>query len=1612
MSNQLSMKPSVKPLKGQTISSNYGYFDTINASSLKLETLNIAGVFEDGILLNVIIKDSQFINSVIGAEGSPNVGFFTDLTTFGDVTFRSNVSAEFVSWDPSTGIFTISNDLRVNGCSQLGNIEICNNDIKATNLNGDVTIQSNGQGTIYLTGPVYNVATTGSYFSNISNGGVTFQAKDDISLYTSRGSFSLSSMDTQTFSTLDRDITLSIQSSTQGQIISIVPTIGSAIVTANGLHYLKSGDIISVEGTGLIDQFGSNVTVGSVLSDSQFTVLTPIPVTSTVTIGTFSQVDHGRIVLDTQTMVYIPESTPIVFGSTCNSIYGNTSGITMYSCNDVTYDVNSNSLINIPSGTKLFFGNSTSGGFIQQTSSSLRLTSTDDVTISSGTTYINSDNTRMKDPIVTIADYTLGSTDNKDRGVEFRYYSTTGSMKLGWFGYKASTDKFTFIPDATNTNEIISGTPGRFEISDIDATTINVAPGGTINMNCGTLLNVSKITACTSSGILNIDGGQTLNISAANTLALYPGTQVYIPESIPLTLGTRGSNIQATTSGNLMFSASNNVRFATQTAGSVIIPSLTSLQFDGISGGSQRIVSNTQGDLTINASRNIFLTTTSGSIIVPQGTRVQLGTTSDTIVGNTGGIIVQSTQGSVQVLSNNGILFQTNNNDIRLYSTNGNVRLLDTTRLVLGVNGTSNSVGLNSAGNMTLVGNGTNSLTIQQLNNINLNAQTSVSVPIDVPLTFGNDRNIVARTDGSLIVSNTSGDYRVLGSSGSFIFPSTMSVTTNNLIISGGSGSSALIQMDNLRIRDPILTLANYTTGSNDLKDRGIEYLYTTTSGSSKLGWFGWKNSTERFTFYNDAVNTGEVITGTIGQVELGSAFIGSSLNFINTGIIDMNCGTIANINTLTGCGGFLNLVATNTLVASAANIRLSASSNVSLPFNVPLIFGNTSNSIQSDTVGNIILTAANGQGTLVINSNVLINGTTSNVYSTVTNIEDPIISLGGVTGPIVNDGKDRGIEFKWSPSPSLTKVGFFGYKNNLQRFVFIQDGTNTNEVFSGSFGNVQFGDTFVNNLDMNNGTISNVRVLSGGQVTIVSTAGPLGLSAGNVVINAGSTLSFGNTQNAILADTSGNLTVKSQLNTTISSSTGGVIFVTNTDGGSFVQMPQNTPLTFGTDFTNYIMRTTVGNMLIVSSTGNIDLTPASGSVQIPTNTYLGFGSTTNSIISDGQQLFINGYNGVGINTSTMTISGNVNIIGTITASNTDFDLNTYILPLGTSQVVPITSIQNNTSGSGNVRVTTTIPNYLTIGDSVTIRNTNSVPNIDGLYTIENILSSSEFTITKVGGITTNGNTGSMRSNLTTAQDKDVGIQVNYWKDVQGNGITSGSINYNTGFFGWKNSTNRWSFYNQATISNFVVTGSLGDIEANKAFVNTMSGFRLDGSVSAGSNAITGTNFQVNGGAINNTPIGATTAQTGRFTQLSNTVSASLSNVTLSSSLAYTFERYTLSSSGLQTRNPSVNFVVSLFSVSGPSYTTSSGTMPSTSLSVSDGTLKILVCSSMGVGSQHTIHFGTNKLITPNPPTQTAQASKIVFKRQGQSCTMVFDATANAGTGAWILISGTGVYIV
>ena len=75
--------------------------------------------------------------------------------------------------------------------------------------------------------------------------------------------------------------------------------------------------------------------------------------------------------------------------------------------------------------------------------------------------------------VVTVGgDSAPGSDDNKDRGIEFRYHNGSAA-KVGFFGYDDSTNKFTFIADATNTSEVFSGSAGDVAFGGITATTIS-----------------------------------------------------------------------------------------------------------------------------------------------------------------------------------------------------------------------------------------------------------------------------------------------------------------------------------------------------------------------------------------------------------------------------------------------------------------------------------------------------------------------------------------------------------------------------------------------------------------------------------------------------------------------------------------------------------------------------------------------------------------------------------------------------------------------------------------------------------------------------------------------------------------------------------------------------------------------------------------------------------------------------------------------------------------------------------------------------------------------------------------------------------------------------------
>jgi hypothetical protein len=125
----------------------------------------------------------------------------------------------------------------------------------------------------------------------------------------------------------------------------------------------------------------------------------------------------------------------------------------------------------------------------------------------------------------------------------------------------------------------------------------------------------------------------------------------------------------------------------------------------------------------------------------------------------------------------------------------------------------------------------------------------------------------------------------------------------------------------------------------------------------------------------------------------------------------------------------------------------------------------------------------------LVVGGNLTINGTTTTVNSTVVTIEDPVFVIGSGS-PSADDNKDRGIAFNYYDGAA--KIGFFGYDDNTGKFTFFTDATNTNEVFSGTKGELDASVDWDNllNIDINDDDINasaniNVSKLSASGLTI-----------------------------------------------------------------------------------------------------------------------------------------------------------------------------------------------------------------------------------------------------------------------------------------------------------------------------------------------------------------------------------------------------------------------------------------------------------------------------------------------------------------------------------------------
>jgi len=267
-----------------------------------------------------------------------------------------------------------------------------------------------------------------------------------------------------------------------------------------------------------------------------------------------------------------------------------------------------------------------SGNVTAQAITGTNLTLSGNLTVNGSTTVVNSTTTTIEDPVITLGGGAAGaaatSDDGKDRGIEFRWYS--GSAKTGFFGFQRSSGKLTFIPTATNSSEVFSGTVGAFDLSG------SLSAGSGINFNSGT----GQIS---NAGVLSIAGTSNQITASASTGAI----TLSLPSAVTFP-GSITTTTTATIGGNLTVSGTTStladISFSTPGGTYSIIKAGTGvghdLELQTTTAGTQIKIRPT-GATVATFDGDTLLTTLAGNLTVSGTTSI--GSTLNFDIGNAAG---------------------------------------------------------------------------------------------------------------------------------------------------------------------------------------------------------------------------------------------------------------------------------------------------------------------------------------------------------------------------------------------------------------------------------------------------------------------------------------------------------------------------------------------------------------------------------------------------------------------------------------------------------------------------------------------------------------------------------------------------------------------------------------------------------------------------------------------------------------------------------------------------------------------------------------------------------------------------------------------------------------
>ena len=562
-----------------------------------------------------------------------------------------------------------------------------------------------------------------------------------------------------------------------------------------------------------------------------------------------------------------------------------------------------------------------------------------DLQVDGTTTTVNSTVVTIDDPIFTLGgDTAPGSDDNKDRGIEFRYYDT--QARIGFFGWDedyadsniwSGTGGYRLLYNATNTSEVFSGTDAPLIVGNLRLTT-----------NTG--------STSTTTGTLVVTGGLGLSENAHIGGTVTIAGQSEVNNNVIFRADNKSFNIQNNAGADKFTVDYDN--------GNTVIQGTVDIQLE------TEITDN----LIIKADNKKFDIQTAAGVSVFDVDTDNGNTHTDGTLDVDGGTTLNNTLDVDGATTLNDIL------DVDLDATFHDDITLDTT------------------GKYFKITNGSD----DKFTVLSTNGDTDIRGTLDVGSAVIFENNF-----------NANGNNTTIGNANTDVFTvNSVTTFTDNITVNGTVDFDTTLNVDGQADFNSTVVIDGQTT------------IYDSVIIQSDNEVFNINNASAQTQFSIDSDNGNTVI----GRAGLGTDAVG---------LLTVHGDTLLNRD-LTVDG--------NTTIGDANTDTLTVNSEST--FNADVTIAGTNN---FQVTGNAI-----------VDGNLTVHGTTTTVNSTVVTLDDPIITLGGDTAPASDDGKDRGVEFRYYSGSA--KLGWFGWDNDVSRFALYDDATNSSEVFSGTRSGIDAG--------------------------------------------------------------------------------------------------------------------------------------------------------------------------------------------------------------------------------------------------------------------------------------------------------------------------------------------------------------------------------------------------------------------------------------------------------------------------------------------------------------------------------------------------------------------------